>query len=110
MIRANDADDDHLFLPGLDRLAICDLDAVIVAKELWRRSQEIGIPLHGHAVLRVSRRAARRRAHRLSAAPHPKRGDRAREADCRQLGLTVMALLPAILVHNLYVGVAGFTL
>ena len=30
---AHDADDDHLFLPGLDRLAVCDLDAVLVRRK-----------------------------------------------------------------------------
>ena len=35
LIPARGAVDDRLFLPGLDRLAVCDLDAVLVAEKLW---------------------------------------------------------------------------
>src|SRR5260370_3374490 len=80
-----DAVDDCLFLPGLDWLAVCDLDAVLVAEKLWGRDQEIGIPLHGAAVLRVSRRADRRADPRLPAAPHPEPADCAVPYDRPQL-------------------------
>src|SRR5437588_9622951 len=81
-----DAVDDRVFLPRLDRLVVCDLDAILVAEKLWRRSQEIRIPLHGYAVFRVSRRTARRSDHRLPAAPHPEPADCALADDRRQLG------------------------
>ena len=40
-----------------------------VAEKLWCRDQEIGIALHGTAVLRISRRADRRGYHRLPLRP-----------------------------------------
>jgi hypothetical protein len=33
--------DDRLFLPRLDRLAVCDLDAVLATEELRPRSEEV---------------------------------------------------------------------
>ena len=86
LVPARGAVDDHLLLPGLDRLAVCDLDAVLVSEKLRPRSQEIVAVLRGDAALRDVRRVARRGGHRLSAAPHQKPADRALAADRRQLG------------------------
>src|SRR5215471_21800662 len=100
--------DDRLFLPGLDRLAVCDLDAVLVAEKLWCRDQKSAFL---YMVLLFSGFLAEllggmttdhllRRTGRLQIA--------------RSLMIAVAwvfavaGLLPVILFHNMVIGVSGF--
>ena len=100
--------DDRLFLPGLDRLAVCDLDAILVAEKLWCRAQEISIPLQAllfsgflaELIGGMTTNSLLRRTGSLQIA--------------RSLMIAgswvfaVAGLVPVILFHDMVIGVSGF--
>src|SRR5262249_5330102 len=101
--------DDRLFLSGLDRLAVCDLDAVLATEELRPRSKEVVVLVRGNAVLCDDRRVPRRCGHRLLCRlPRNSQVARSRMIAASWI-LVVAGLVPAIFVHDLVVGLTGFT-
>ena len=79
---ADGADDDRLFLPGLDRLALRDMDAVPAVEELRARIEEIVAVLCRHVAVRDGRISG------VGTLPEDRKAASKRRIDARALVVT----------------------